>query len=779
MKTSFSFQACRAARKSYWSHNHIGKVLSWIAFTGLLGATGHAAPSPCAWTSIGPKGHFGVGETHGRVRSIHIQPFGGGHYVYIGASGGGLWRADGLVGPEWQSLGENLPNPSVGAFAVHPLIPDDILVGTGDFNRYQGGGMFHTTDGGQTWTSIALPIIPGAFFRVHYLPGNLNTMVAATDAGLFRSASGPDGPWQIVLGGQVSDLILHPSDSRIQFASRVSSGANNDGGIYKSIDSGQTWTQLTTTGTPTNLNNFGLARIAICRDQPNVMAFVYEWGVVTRGVRKSVDGGMTWTDITGTVGLGQTDHTLAIAIRPNNPSEILVGANNIFRSVDGGQTWVYSDNIKPHQDQTQLYFNFVTGDNVMWECNDGGIFRVDLDANTWVSWNGTAAGNLSISTIADMDARGGVRAAGFQDDGAAGSGDSGASWTGYSCCDVYNLAVTDVSPPTFWYNNQPGGPTLKQVIGGGEQDVSDSNSRLINLATDPFSSKVYGLLTDADGLPSLVSRPFDASGVGLWTREATNLPAGVTGIAVNPLDGQTIYLWNSSGVVTVMGRSAGNWGVVRVYPVAEINWAIGALIASPSSRGEVWAGIASSIAWCGGRITLGGQTRILHTRDDWQHAEALGDLPSAAGQITGMAVSPSDSRQLFVSTDRGVYCSQDGGNTWQAFQTGLPASVYCTRLKYVESLSPLDNDKLVLATCGRGMYERELPRGGIVYVDQRNNSGMENGTREHPFNTLIEGINATSGCGTMALNGATIYQSTGFTKPMTITAYEFPAQLRP
>ena len=765
----------------------------WVCVTTIpcLGAfvpTAEAALSPFAWSSIGPKGNFGANQTHGRVRSIQVLPIVGDHYVYIGAQGGGLWRARGSAGPVWQSIGENLPNPSVGAFAVHPLIPDDIVVGTGDYSRYQGQGMFHTTDGGQTWNPISLPCGASAFFRLYRLLGNLDTLVAATDCGILRSTTGPGGPWTQTLAGLVSDLVLHPSNSQIQFAAKATS--NNDGGIYKSTDGGQTWIRVTSTGTPAN--DFGLARIAICRDQPNTMAFVHERGCNISdngisGVRKSVDGGITWANITGPVALGQSCHVMAIAIRPDNANEILVGANNIWRTKDGGVTWAgnreedggnNTDHIKPHQDQTQFYFSFSTGDNIMWECSDGGVFKINLNASTWESWNGTASGNLSIATIVDMDARGFVRAAGFQDDGAAGSGDSGATWTGYSCCDIYNLAVTDVSPPTFWYNNQPGGPTIKQVIGGGAQDVSDSISRLINLAADSFSSKVYGLLTDANGLPSLVSAPFSSSGVGVWTREATSLPAGVAGIAINPLNGQTIYLWNSAGVVTVVRRSAGSWSVVRSSPIVPASWAIGTVIASPSQPGEGWAGIASSIPFCGRNITLGGRPRILHTRNDWQTFEPLGDLPAPAGQVTGVAVNPANARQLFVSTDRGVLCSQDGGNTWQPFQTGLPASVYCTRLKYVESPSPFARDKLVLATCGRGIYERELAQNGIVYVDQRH-SGVENGTRKNPFNTLAEGITATPTDGIMALNGATIYQSTGLTKPMTITAYEFPAQLRP
>src|SRR5262249_44904207 len=157
-------------------------------------------------------------------------------------------------------------------------------------------------------------------------------------------------------------------------------------------------------------------------------------------------------------------------------------------------------------------------------------------------------------------------------------------------------------------------------------------------------------------------------------------------------------------VVTVVARSSGTWKAVRSSAITPPNWALGTVIGSPSSPGESWAGIASFIPFCGGRIALGGQPKVLHTTNDWATWEELGHLPSPAGQVTGIAVSPANTRHLFVGTDRGALSSQDGGLTWRAFQTGLPASVYCTRIKYLRSLT-LGNDKLVVSTCGRGIYE--------------------------------------------------------------------------
>jgi photosystem II stability/assembly factor-like uncharacterized protein len=741
------------------------------------------------WTPIGPKGGFDGGSA-GRICSIQVQPFGGGHYVYIGASGGGLWRANGVVGPVWQSLGENLPNSAVGAIAVHPLNPDDILVGTGDYLVYQGNGLYHTTNAGQAWTKVNLPCEPTYCFRILYRSGNLDVILAATDCGLFRSASGPNGPWTTTLSGFISDLVIHPANPDIQFCAKNTSPGSGmfDGGIYKSVDGGRTWNFLIT---GTAAYAFDLARIAICRDQPNVVAFVNQsGGGITddgsSGVHLSGDGGANWNNITHGIGFTTYNRALAIAIRPDNPSVIVVGANDIARSVDGGQTWEEprtpgSDRIKGHQDQTQFYFSFVTGDNFMWECNDGGVFKVDLDSSTFESWNGTAAGNLSIATIADMDARGAVRGIGNQDDGAAYTPDAGSSWDSFgTCCDVYSVAITDTPEPAFWYvpAQQFGGlgQVWKHVLSSASYNVGEANISFNRLVFDPFSSRVFSLATETNRSLSLVSRP--TTGAPPWIRELMNLSPKIGGIAGNPLNGRSLYLWQNEppGVVTVLTKSGASWNQTPPVTIGggPNGLQIGIMVASPDRPRECWAGLSTQY----GQRQLGGYPLILHTTDDWQTSNSLSRLPLRAGQVTGIAVTPLNTRQIFVATDVGVFSTQDGGLTWQPFQAGLPQSVYCTGIKYVERSTPAGDDTLVLATWGRGMYETLPLRHGVVYVDKRN-SGTENGTIRHPFNSLIEGINATPEGGTMALNGATIYQSTGFTKPMTITAYEFPSQLHP
>src|SRR5713101_2896014 len=88
-----------------------------------LAATAQIA-AQADWVPIGPRGDLGQefgNQVNGRIASIQaVAGIAGHYYLYVGASSGGIWRADRT--PEtplvWTDLGKNLPNPSVGAFVT-------------------------------------------------------------------------------------------------------------------------------------------------------------------------------------------------------------------------------------------------------------------------------------------------------------------------------------------------------------------------------------------------------------------------------------------------------------------------------------------------------------------------------------------------------------------------------------------------------------------------------------------------------------------------------------
>lgn len=729
------------------------------------------------WIPIGPTGNLNNNSQQeiGRIRTIHIQSIGSDYYIYVGGSSGGLWRARGSAGPVWTSLGDRLPNPAVSAIAVHPNNPDEILVGTGDYQRYKGAGMFHTTDAGQTWTKVSLPVSPEpeAFFKIYYLPGNPNIILVASSVGLFRSESGVDGRWITPFNSLVSDLIIHPTDPNIQYCCRQTINGVR-GGIYKSIDAGRTWEPIFTTGAPANA--FGQGRIAICRSAPDNIVFMYDWENHFQGIKRSTDGGIIWTDITGGLRSSSAANTignnLAIAIRPNNPNEIYIGMVALWKSTVGGTTWDVVDQnlIQKHFDQTQIYFSPVTGDNVAWFCNDGGVYRWIVGTGNSNSWNGNASTGLRVTQIYQLDAQRDFRVAAFQDVGIAGSINMGSSWTPFRSGDGDEVEITDDMDmvQTFWHIGglsvvPPTWRVFRQPFSGpGQYSGSLGTESYRKLFFDQFSNRIYSVNTDGSPF-HVVSSP--TPGTLAW-REEHVLSNRAKFMAGSYLNGNALFAWDeNSNALTVLQRAGTSWSPSRVSFAA--NTKITTVFASTEQPGESWAGLGS--------ITPG-TPRILHTTDFWQTSTNITGTLSNVGAVNAIVVRPFNSKEIFVGTDVGMFWTQNGGASWEPFQSGLPL-VRCTDLRYIVDRTRGGNDKLVVSTFGRGLYERTITRPPLVYVDPRNTS-IEDGTYEHPFNTFNEGLNATPNNGILALHGNIYAVPAVLNRPMTINAYESPAQLR-
>ena len=159
-------------------------------------------------------------------------------------------------------------------------------------------------------------------------------------------------------------------------------------------------------------------------------------------------------------------------------------------------------------------------------------------------------------------------------------------------------------------------------------------------------------------------------------------------------------------------------------------------------------------------------------------SDITGDLSSygKVAWVWDLAVMPFNPQVIFVSTETGVFYTQNGGVHWQRLQSGLPI-VQCRVLRYVTDFSHNGTDKLVVGTFGHGIYELPIPRLPLVYVDPRN-GGYVDGSFERPIATLNSGISTTPNGGMMALNGMTTFLAPAtLSKPMTITAYESPAFL--
>jgi photosystem II stability/assembly factor-like uncharacterized protein len=143
-----------------------------------------------------------------------------------------------------------------------------------------------------------------------------------------------------VMGGRIDDIAVVESDPRVMYAGAAA------GGLFKTVNAGQTWTPVLDEQTNPSIGDIAIAPsnpsiVYVGTGEPNNRQSS-SWG---NGVYKSMDGGVTWTHL----GLKETKHIGRIVVHPTNPDVVYVAAlgdlwapnkeRGVFRSTDGGATW--------------------------------------------------------------------------------------------------------------------------------------------------------------------------------------------------------------------------------------------------------------------------------------------------------------------------------------------------------------------------------------------------------------------------------------------------------
>jgi len=258
-----------------WTSGAVPVAVDGISPTALLDA----------WTPLGP------GNIGGRTRVVRYHPTRHGTIFAAGVSGG-IWRSDD-DGATWRPTGDGLANLAVNALVIDPRAPDVMYAGTGEgyFREeirgtglpLRGSGIFVTRDGGASWQR---------------LPST------TTDAFLW-----------------VNDLEVGIGDPRRVYAATRT-------GVWRSLDAGQTWTQLLSTSV-----RGGCLDLAIRPDQPDDMLFAscgsYEQATVYRFAGAS--GAASVSVVLQEASMGRT----SLAIAPSKPDTMYALAASNDAGPDG------------------------------------------------------------------------------------------------------------------------------------------------------------------------------------------------------------------------------------------------------------------------------------------------------------------------------------------------------------------------------------------------------------------------------------------------------------
>ena len=321
---------------------------------------------------------------------------------YMGVASGGLWRTTD-AGASWVPISDGkIPVGSMGSIDVSISDPKVIYVGTGSddirSNVSTGRGVYKSIDAGATWTFAGLRDA-GQIGSVRIDPTNPDIVYVAaignafttnTERGVFRTRDGGK-TWQKVLylsdSTGASDLELQPGHPNVIYAGMwhgvrkpwtIISGAR-EGGVYKSVDGGDHWAKMTN-GLPSDL--IGKSNIAVTAANPDRVYALIE-AKPGGGLYRSDDAGEHWVMTSNNPQLiTRPFYYVTLAADPTNADVVYGGAENFYKSTDGGRTFRILRT--PHGDNHDMWINPHDG-NVMIQANDGGA-NVSLDGgNTWSS----------------------------------------------------------------------------------------------------------------------------------------------------------------------------------------------------------------------------------------------------------------------------------------------------------------------------------------------------------------------------------------------------------
>ncbi|HUF10343.1 MAG TPA: T9SS type A sorting domain-containing protein [Rhodothermales bacterium] len=355
------------------------------------------------WVSRGPY------QLGGRTKALAIDVTNEDHILAASTSSGMFKSTDG--GNSWVKT--TAPNQLHSATSIAqnqaPGREHIWYYGTGDRAPYgmsssadglylahhRGDGIFKSSDGGETWTQLAStasnsPNQTDAFDFVYGIETfGEDGVIAATATGIYRSTDGGQtwtNPISLVDPERSPALEIAKGSDGMLYASLAGDGGGN--GVSRSTD-GIQWESFTPPDWPESTVRTVIAPVP---SNPNAVYFFVEVGSLEQQLRKYVEGS-GWSDLTSGLPFNAQMATfggnlMELSVKPDDENTVFLGAIDLFRSTDGGQSFDLISGYGPnfHVDQTAIVF-YPSNPKRMLVGNDGGVYRVQDNTVATVSDN--------------------------------------------------------------------------------------------------------------------------------------------------------------------------------------------------------------------------------------------------------------------------------------------------------------------------------------------------------------------------------------------------------
>ena len=701
-----------------------------------------AAESPAAlpanaftalrWRSVGPN----RGGRSIAVGGASSRP----NQYYFGATGGGLWKTDN-AGASWHPVGDGqFRSSSVGAIEVCEANPDVVYIGFGEVqfrgNVIAGDGVYRTTDGGRTWTHLGLASRTGqqmiGRLRVH--PTDCDLVYAA----VFGDAFGPNdqrGVFRSRDGGRTWRHVLHRSD-RAGAVDLAVTRANPDiiyaafweayrkpwllwsggdgSGLFKSIDGGDTWTELTRNpGLPRDL--WGKVGVSVSGADPDRVYANIE--ARDGGVFVSSDAGATWAQASADRDLrSRAFYYTRITADPQERDTVYVNNENFWRSRDGGRTW---ERIRvPHEDNHDLWIDPANNQRMI-QANDGGA-NISVDGGrTWTAQDYPTAQIYTVKTTRGFP----YYICGTQQDQGGGfcvPSDGDGSWWLDVGGGESGWIVPDPDDPAVYYAGSQTNQLTRfdratgqlrsispwpiRTVGRSAGDVTERFQWTFPIAVSPreprmlyvgsqhlWRSKDRGTSWERISPDLTYADPatLGPSG-GPLTLDRTTVEHYGTIFAIAPSahDSNTIWVGSDDGLVHLTRDGGASWDNVTPPDLPKFS-RVNVIEASAHRPGKALLAV--------GRYRMQDVTPYIWKTDDFGRTWSMivAGIPMG-DHVRTVVEDPKREGLLFAGTENGVYVSLDDGASGQSLQLNLPVSP-------AYSLAVAEKD-LVVATHGRSFY---------------------------------------------------------------------------
>lgn len=575
------------------------------------------------WSFVGPL------NTGGRITDIAISPDSDDTFYATAAVGGVFKTTD--RGQSWTPIFDDSGVPSIGNIAIAPSDANRIYLGTGEANgsatsgAFFGNGVYRSDNAGDTWTNIGLPE-----------------------------------------SNHIGRIVIDPQDSDRVFvaATGVLYGTNDERGIYRTTNGGDDWERVL-------FISDGTAAIDVAMNPDNtdiLYAAMWErtrqpwqrdYGGLTSGVHRSTDGGDTWEllgnglpapdEQTGRIGLAVSASNPDVVYARYSTNEITNEFDALYRTTDGGASWTlferndllgidssfgwYFGNVRVHpENEDEVFiigqqFASLNPQTSNWDYN----FQMHVDHHA-----------LEFSTTnPDFILAG-------NDGGLYISENRGQTYTQFQnlpITQMYNIEVDFQEPNNLFAGTQDNN-TIRTVNGGDEDWFSIWGGDGFHVNVDPSDN----------------SFAYAESQFGNLAR-STNGGFSFTG-ATNGINSSDRNNWNTPVIISPFNPEVIYYGSNRLY--------------QSNNRAVNWSPISPDLT-------------------DGEHPSGA----TSYGTLTAIAPSYNNLDTVYTGSDDGVVqVTFDGGTSWTDISEGLPD-------RYITSLAihPADDNSIYATFSGFGLLD--------------------------------------------------------------------------